>query len=109
MMEYKGYTGKIEIDDEAGILHGEVLNLRDVITFEGKTLEEIRQAFKDSIDDYLEFCATHGESPEKPFSGRLVIRISPELHRDIYVRSKIAEKSLNNWIREALEKAIQTK
>ena len=56
-MEYKGYIGKVEFDEEAGILHGEVINLRDVITFEGDCVEEIEKAFRESVDDYLEFCA----------------------------------------------------
>lgn len=66
MMEYKGYIGKVEIDEDAGILHGEIINIRDVITFEGQTVEELRQAFEESADDYLEFCAERGEEPEKP-------------------------------------------
>ena len=60
MMEYKGYIGKVELDDDAGILHGEVVNTRDVITFQGRTVEEVRQAFRDSVDDYLAFCAERG-------------------------------------------------
>ena len=56
MMEHKGYVGKVEFDDEAGIFHGEVINTRDVITFQGTTVEEIRVAFKDSVEDYLDFC-----------------------------------------------------
>jgi predicted HicB family RNase H-like nuclease len=75
MMEYKGYIGKVEFDDEAGILNGEVLNIRDVITFEGTSVEEIYQPFRDSVDDYLDFCARRGESPEKPFSGKFVARL----------------------------------
>jgi predicted HicB family RNase H-like nuclease len=66
MMEYKGYIGKVEIDDEAGILHGEVINIRDVITFEGTSVDEIHTAFRESVDDYLDFCAQRNESPEKP-------------------------------------------
>ena len=68
MMEYKGYIGKVEIDEEAGILYGEVINVRDVITFEGESVDEIQKAFRESVDDYLDFCAQRGESPEKPFS-----------------------------------------
>ena len=109
MIEYKGYIGKVEVDEEASILLGEVINLRDVITFEGRTVKELRQAFKDSIDDYLEFCASRGENPEKPFSGRFVVRVSPELHREISVKAKVADKSLNGWISEVLEKEIQAK
>ncbi len=57
MMEYKGYLGKVEFDDEAGVFHGEVSNTRDVITFQGKSVAELKQAFHDSVDDYLAFCA----------------------------------------------------
>ena len=58
MMEYKGYIGKVEFDDDAGIFHGEVINVRDVITFQGESVQEIRQAFQDSVEDYLAFCAS---------------------------------------------------
>jgi len=106
MMEYKGYIGKVEFDDEAGVFHGEVINLRDVITFEGETVGELRQAFEDSIEDYLEFCDERGEEPGRPFSGKFVVRISPELHRDIYTRARMDNKSMNHWVRELLEKSL---
>ena len=103
MMKHKGYIGKVEYDDEAGIFHGEVINLRDVITFQGDSVEELRQAFRDSVEDYLEFCAERNEEPEKPFSGKFIVRIPPELHRKIYTRAKIADTSLNSWVGEVLE------
>lgn len=106
-MEYKGYVGKVEFDDEADVFHGEVINLRDVITFQGKTVEELRQAFRDSVDDYLEFCATRGEDPEKPYSGKFVIRVNPELHKSIVVESRKRGKSLNSWVADALSKALE--
>jgi len=107
MMEYKGYFGKVEIDDEAGILHGEVINIRDVITFEGASVDELQAAFRESVDDYLEFCAQRGESPEKPFSGKFVVRLSTELHRKAYIQAKLADKSLNGWVTEVLKTALQ--
>ena len=103
MMEYKGYVGKVEYDDEAGIFHGEVINLRDVITFQGDNVEELRQAFQDSVEDYLDFCSERNEEPEKPFSGKFIVRIPPELHRKIYTQAKVANKSLNSWVNEVLE------
>jgi len=105
MLTYKGYTGRVEFDDESGILHGEVLDLRDVITFQGKSVEELEAAFRDSIDEYLAFCQERGEEPEKAFSGRLMLRLAPELHRRVYVRAQHEGKSLNQWISEKLEKA----
>ncbi|VGO14254.1 hypothetical protein PDESU_02813 [Pontiella desulfatans] len=105
MMEYKGYIGKVEFDDEANIFHGEVINLRDVVTFQGETVGELREAFKGSVDDYLEFCEDRGESPEKPYSGKFMVRVEPELHKAVAMRAKIEHKSLNAWVHDALETA----
>lgn len=102
-IEHKGYVGKVEFDNDAGVLHGEVMNLRDVITFQGESVAELRQAFIDSVEDYLEFCAERGEEPEKPYSGKFVVRIDPKLHRDITICAKRASKSLNQWVSEVLE------
>ena len=105
MLAHKGLTGHVEYDDKAGIFHGEVLDLRDVITFQGKSVEEIEQAFRESVDDYLEFCEQRGEEPGKPFSGRLMLRLPPHLHRKVYVSAVREGKSLNQWIAERLERA----
>ncbi len=106
MMEYKGYIGKVEFDDEAGILSGEVINIRDIITFEGESVDDVQKAFQESVDDYLAFCAERGESPEKPFSGRFVVRLPAELHRKAYIKAKLADKSLNGWVNEVIETAL---
>ncbi|MBX3013900.1 MAG: type II toxin-antitoxin system HicB family antitoxin [Caldilineaceae bacterium] len=106
MMNYKGYIGKVEYDDEAGLFHGEVINLRDVITFAGETVQELRQAFQDSVEDYLAFCAERGEEPEKPFSGTFTIRIAPELHRAIAVQARLSNKSLNSWLGDMLATTV---
>ena len=103
MLKYKGYSGKVEFDEEANIFHGEVLDTRDVITFQGTSVKEIRIAFQDSIDDYLEFCEERGERPDKPFSGKLMIRMSPLLHHRIYVKAKTKGKSINQWIADTLD------
>ena len=105
MMEYKGYVGKVEFDDEANIFHGEVINLRDVVTFQGRTVAQLRKAFKDSVDDYLEFCSERGEEPDKPFSGKFMVRIEPELHKAIAAHARVENKSLNAWVHDVLEDA----
>jgi predicted HicB family RNase H-like nuclease len=106
MMEYKGYVGKVEFDDEAGIFHGEVLDTRDVITFQGRSVDELKTAFQESIDDYLAFCKQRGEEPNKPFSGQFVTRIPPELHRQVNLAASISGKSLNAWVAEQLQAAV---
>ena len=105
MLQHKGYRGHAEFDDKAGLFHGEVLDLRDVITFQGTSVEELEREFRDSIDDYLEFCEERGEEPDRPFSGRLMLRLPPQVHRDVYVHARQEGKSLNQWIAEKLEQA----
>ena len=105
MMEYKGYIGKVEFDDEAEIFQGEVINTRDVITFQGTTVAEIKQAFHDSVEDYLDFCAQLGHEPEKTFTGKFMVRIPPELHRRIYSSARVAGKSMNAWVVEQLKQS----
>lgn len=107
MMEYKGYIGHVEFDDEAEIFHGEVINTRDVITFQGKTVGEIKEAFRDSVEDYLDYCAKLGQEPEKPFTGKFMLRIPPELHRKIYVAAKQSGESINAWIKEQLTHSVE--
>ena len=102
MMEYKGYFGKVEFDDEANIFYGEVINLRDVVTFQGETVQDLRKAFRESVDDYLEFCAARDEDPEKPYSGKFVVRVDPELHKTLSIQAKKHGKSLNAWVHDAL-------
>jgi predicted HicB family RNase H-like nuclease len=104
-MKYKGYTGKVDFDEDAEIFHGEVVDTRDMITFQGKTVKELKQAFKDSVNDYLEFCESRGEKPEKPFSGKFMIRITPELHHAVYLKALQDGKSLNAVVEDALVKA----
>jgi predicted HicB family RNase H-like nuclease len=106
MMEYKGYIGKVEFDDEAGIFHGEVINTRDVITFQGKSVAELKKAFRESVDDYLAFCASRGEEPDKPFSGQFVTRIPAELHRQVNLAASLSGKSLNAWVADQLKAAV---
>jgi predicted HicB family RNase H-like nuclease len=106
MMKYKGYVGKVEFDDEAGIFHGEVLDTRDVITFQGNSVDELKTAFRESIDDYLAFCKQRGEAPNKPFSGQFITRVPPDLHRRVNLAASMAGKSLNAWVVEQLQAGV---
>lgn len=104
MLKYKGYVGVVQFDDEAMIFHGEVIGLRDVITFQGTTAEEIKSEFKISIDGYLDWCKELGQEPDKPFSGNIHLRLSPDLHAILVTTAKSLGISLNNYINETLEK-----
>jgi len=102
-MDYKGYEAVVEYDEEARILHGEVLHLNDVITFQADSPEDIESAFHESVDDYLAFCAENQRDPEKPYSGKIAVRITPELHREITYAARKKHESVNTYIAEALE------
>jgi predicted HicB family RNase H-like nuclease len=106
MMRYKGYAGRIEVDEEAGLLHGEVAGLRDVVTFQGRTVEEARQAFRDSVDAYLAYCASLGRAPEKPYSGKILLRVGPALHRELAAAADAREVSLNALVERVLAEAF---
>ena len=105
MLNYKGYTGHIEFDDEAGLFHGEVVDTKDVVTFQGRSVDEIVQAFRDSVDDYLDFCAERGEKPDKPFPGKFVLRMNPEPNHAIQLKAVKAGKSLNIGVNDTLQSA----
>lgn len=103
-MKYKGYFGEVTFDDEAKIFHGEVIGLKDVITFQGKTVNEIEKAFKDSINDYLAWCKERGEQPEKTYSGNIRLRMNPDTHAHLALEAARQGISLNTLINEKLRK-----
>jgi predicted HicB family RNase H-like nuclease len=103
-MNYKGYIGVVKFDSDAGVLRGQVADLRDVITFQGQTVAEVVQAFHDSVDDYLEFCAERGENPERPFSGKLLVRLKPDVHRALTATAMDRGVSVNRLVSGQLTK-----
>lgn len=107
MMQYKGYLSHIEFDDEANIFHGEIINIRDVVTFQGQSIDELRRALEDSIEDYLAFCIERGEKPNQPFSGQFTIHLSPEQHRKIILAAEKSGKKVDNWVTEILDHAAE--
>ena len=107
-MTYKGYEGIVRFEEEAGIFSGEVIDTRDVITFQGSSVKELKRAFQESVDDYLEFCAARGENPDKPFSGSFTVRLPPQLHRRVALEALRRGRSLNAYVVARLESATQT-
>ena len=105
MIRYKGYQAAISFDHEAEVFHGEAVGTRDVIIFEATSVEELKKEFQFSIDDYLSMCAEQGQPPDKPFSGKIPLRIPPEIHRAAIAAAKARGKSLNAWIAETVEEA----
>ena len=106
MMKYKGYVGKAEYDDEAETFYGEVIGLRDVVTFKGSSVKELKKSFHESIDEYLAFCERMGKSPDIPVSGKLVLRIPPDLHFRASISAKTEGRSLNTWVADAVKEKL---
>ena len=107
MMNYKGYIGTVEYDDENRVFTGSVINTRTVITFCGTSVDEIETEFRTSVDDYLEWCREDGIEPEKPYSGRFNVRFTPELHREAATGAKLLGISLNSFIEKSVRDELQ--
>ncbi|MDR1276728.1 MAG: type II toxin-antitoxin system HicB family antitoxin [Candidatus Accumulibacter sp.] len=106
ILAYKGYQGSFEYDPEADIFHGDVLHLTDVITFQGRSIDELKVALAESIEVYLEYCAKKGKEPQKPFSGTFNVRLNPEIHQRVAMRAAHDGLSLNKWVARTLEEAV---
>ena len=105
MLTYRGYIAKVDIDLEEGILSGRVVNIRDVIHFQADTPAQLQKEFEFSVDEYIAFCKEKGMEAEKPRSGKISLRVSPELHRAAVSAAAREGKSLNAWLSKAIEKA----
>ena len=106
-MTYNGYHGSVEYSPEDDCLHGRLLNINDIITYEGNSLSEIKTAFRDSVDDYLVFCAETGKSPDKPYSGKMMFRVAPEVHAKAALAAQLKGVSLNQWAEDVLREAVK--
>ncbi|BAN53116.1 MULTISPECIES: type II toxin-antitoxin system HicB family antitoxin [Pseudomonas] len=104
-MRYKGYAARIEYDERDDIFVGRVLGMRDIISFHARSVPELHEAFRDALEDYLADCAEQGITPEKPASGKVMLRIRPEVHAAASVAARAAGKSLNQWADEVFEQA----
>lgn len=107
ILTYKGYIGEIVFDKDAKIFYGRVINIKDTITFQSENATELEKEFQLSIDTYLDFCRELGESPEKPYSGKFVLRLSPDAHRSVALAAQIADQSLNSWASQHLIKKAE--
>jgi predicted HicB family RNase H-like nuclease len=108
MIEYKGYTAVVEFDADLRSFTGHVIDLRDEIYFEGSSVEELEASMKRAVDHYLSVCAKRGDEPERPFSGKLNLRLGTDLHRAAAIAAAAEGESLNNWLVKVVESAAQT-
>lgn len=102
MIEYKGYTGVFEFDPTVDVFHGRVIGLQDVVTFEGRSIDELRKEMEASVEDYLELCQEVRKEPERPYRGEFLVRTTPEIHRAVATAAEAEGVSLNAWVESTL-------
>jgi predicted HicB family RNase H-like nuclease len=105
-MRHKGYAAVLEVDDESGLIFGHVAGIRDVVTFQGATVDETRRSFEESVDFYIDICKQQGDEPQVPFSGRILVRIDPDLHRTLAIAADCKRIELNDLIGQTLSGAF---
>jgi predicted HicB family RNase H-like nuclease len=104
-MTYKGYAARVEFDAEDHIFVGHIIGIRDIVGFHGETVSELENSFREAVDGYLSSCEALGQRPNKLYSGKLLIRVSAEIHAAVAASAEAAGKSLNQWAAETLNKA----
>ncbi len=107
-MTYKGYISRVEFDERDNILVGKLLGIRDSVSFHADNVAELRSAFEQAVDDYLETCAKLCKPAEKPASGKVMLRVAPEIHRAALIAAQASGLSLNKWAADALARAAHT-
>ena len=108
MMDYKGYKAQIDFDSEDGRFYGEVINVSERICFAGQSVTELKRAFEESVDDFLDCCASSGSEGPRPYTGRLAIHVNPAIHETIATAARREGKPLHTWIAERLTEAARS-
>ena len=104
-LRYKGYMARIEFDADDELFVGHIAAINDIVGFHADTVEALKTAFHEAVDDYLDACRASGKSPEKPYSGKVMFRISPEIHAKAALAAQLQGVSLNLWAEKALKDA----
>ena len=106
-MTHNGYSARVEFDADDRIFVGHIVGIRDIVGFHGESVSELEAAFRESVDDYLAACKKLGQAPDKPYSGRVMLRLPPELHARASAAAQVTGLSFNQWATQALDQAAQ--
>ena len=106
-MTYKGYAARIEYSDEDQWFIGHIAGINDVVGFHGESVVELRAAFEEAVEDYLLTCEKLSRAPQKPYSGRLMLRVPPEIHAAVATAAEVSGKSINQWAAETFTRAVR--
>lgn len=106
LIQYRGYYGSVHFDANDLIFHGKLEFIRALVSYEATNAVELKQAFEEAVDDYLETSQRNNIEPEMPFKGSFNIRVKPELHRKLAIAANHRDVKLNSFIAETLESAM---
>lgn len=106
-MTYKGYHARVEFEPNDGVFAGRLAGINDIITFEADTVKGLEEAFREAVDDYLATCQSLGKDPQKPYSGKMMFRVAPEVHARAALAAELSGTSLNQWAEKALDEAAR--
>jgi predicted HicB family RNase H-like nuclease len=109
ILEYKSYYGSVQFSSEDEVFYGKLLGIDDLVTFEGGSVRELKKAFHEAVDDYLETCAEVGKDPDKTYKGTFNVRISTDLHKAAAVYAAVNNISLNDFVKTAIDYALSHK
>ena len=107
MMKYKGYIARIEYDEDDHIFVGHLAGIKDIVGFHGITVDELEGAFHESVDNYIAISEETGRPIQKPYSGKLMLRVSPDVHAAVATAAEVHGKSINQWASDVLDKAAE--
>jgi predicted HicB family RNase H-like nuclease len=107
MMKYKGYTAHVEYDEDDRIFVGHLAGIKDIVGFHGATVDDLEHAFRESVDNYLAISEETGRAAQRPYSGKLMLRIAPDIHAAVATAAKVHGQSINQWAADALNKAAR--
>jgi predicted HicB family RNase H-like nuclease len=106
VMSYKSYSARIEYSDDDACFIGHLAGIRDIVGFHGDSVSELRSAFEEAVNDYLKTCEKLNRSPQRPFSGKVMLRLDPNIHARAAMQAESQGKSLNAWAQETFAKAV---
>lgn len=106
IIKYKEYYGSVEFSGEDECFYGKIIGIDDLVTFEGNSVEELKKAFEEAVDDYLITCKEFGKETDKSYKGNFNVRIAPELHKMAVLIAKSQGKSLNSFVEEAIRQKV---
>lgn len=105
-LTYKGYIGSIAFSEEDAVFFGKIEGVDGIVLFEGRSVDELVSSFRGAVDDYLAYCKAEGIEPQRSYSGSLNIRLTPDIHKRVAIRSKMEGMSINSYIRHAVEASL---